>query len=62
MVVRDRSSNARSTVATILQEGDLQAAPPLAEAGTPQAAMREARARNAPGARLSGSFWWWDAI
>jgi DNA-binding transcriptional LysR family regulator len=48
MVVRDRSSNARLTVATILQKRGLQAAPPLAEAGTSQAAMREARARNAP--------------
>lgn len=48
MVTRDPSSNARWTVAAILREHELTAAPPLVEAGTPQAAMREARARNAP--------------
>lgn len=48
MVMRDPSSNARWTVAAILREHDLSAAPPLIEAGTPQAAIREARARNAP--------------
>jgi DNA-binding transcriptional LysR family regulator len=48
MVTRDPASNARWTVAAILREHELTAAPPLIEAGTPQAAMREARARNAP--------------
>ncbi|HYM55076.1 MAG TPA: LysR family transcriptional regulator [Solirubrobacteraceae bacterium] len=48
MVARDPSSNARWTVAAILREHELTTAPPLVEAGTPQAAMREARARNAP--------------
>ncbi len=48
MVTRDPSSNARWTVAAVLREHELTAAPPLVEAGTPQAALREARARNAP--------------
>jgi DNA-binding transcriptional LysR family regulator len=48
MVVRDPSSNARWSVAAVLRELDLVAAPPLLEAGTPQAAIREARARDAP--------------
>ncbi len=48
MVMRDPSSNARWTVGAVLREHELTAAPPLAEAGTPQAAIREARARRAP--------------
>ncbi len=48
MVTRDPSSNARWTVTAVLREHELTAAPPLVEAGTPQAAMREARAHNAP--------------
>jgi len=48
MVMRDPASNARWTVAAVLRENELTAAPPLIEAGTPQAAMREARARQAP--------------
>ncbi len=48
MVVRDPSSNARWTVGAVLREHELTAAAPLVEAGTPQAAIREARARNAP--------------
>lgn len=48
MVLRDPSSNARWTVDAALREHGLTAAPPLVEAGTPQAAMREARARKAP--------------
>lgn len=48
MVTRDPSSNARWTVAAILRERELTAVPPLVEAGTPQAAIDEARARNAP--------------
>jgi DNA-binding transcriptional LysR family regulator len=48
MVTRDPSSNARWTVAAVLREHELTAARPLIEAGTPQAAIREARARNAP--------------
>jgi DNA-binding transcriptional LysR family regulator len=48
MVMRDPSSNARWTVAAVLRESELTAVPPLVEAGTPQAAMREARARGAP--------------
>jgi len=48
MVTRDPSSNARWTVAAILREKELTAATPLVEAGTPQAAIREARARDAP--------------
>ncbi|HET8672392.1 MAG TPA: LysR family transcriptional regulator [Thermoleophilaceae bacterium] len=48
MVVRDPSSNARWTVDAALREQGLMAAPPLVEAGTPQAALREAQARKAP--------------
>ncbi len=48
MVLRDPSSNARWTVDAELRERGLAAAPPLCEAGTPQAAKREARARKAP--------------
>ena len=48
MVTRDPSSNARWTVAAVLRALDLEAAAPLVEAGTPQAAIREARARVAP--------------
>jgi DNA-binding transcriptional LysR family regulator len=48
MVLRDPSSNARWTVDAALREKGLTAAPPLVEAGTPQAALREARARKAP--------------
>jgi DNA-binding transcriptional LysR family regulator len=48
MVLRDPSSNARWTVEATLRERRLNAAPPLCEVGTPQAAKREARARKAP--------------
>jgi DNA-binding transcriptional LysR family regulator len=48
MVLRDPSSNARWTMDAALRERGLTAAPPLAEAGTPEAAKREARARKAP--------------
>jgi DNA-binding transcriptional LysR family regulator len=48
MVMRDPGSNARWTVEAVLREFELSLPPALAEAGTPQAAMREARARNAP--------------
>ena len=48
MVMRDPSSNARWTVTAMLRERELAQAAPLVEAGTPQAAMREARARSAP--------------
>lgn len=48
MVTRDPSSNARWTVGAILREQELTASAPLVEAGTPQAAIREARVRNAP--------------
>jgi len=48
MVMRDPSSNARWTVSAALRERELAQVPPLVEAGTPQAAMREARARRAP--------------
>jgi DNA-binding transcriptional LysR family regulator len=48
MVVRDPSSNARWTVDVGLRARGLTTAPPLVEAGTPQAALREAHARRAP--------------
>jgi DNA-binding transcriptional LysR family regulator len=48
MVMRDPGSNARWTVEAVLREHELSLPPALVEAATPQAAMREARARNAP--------------
>jgi hypothetical protein len=48
MVMRDPGSNARWTVEAVLREHELSLPPALVEAGTPQAAMREARDRNAP--------------
>lgn len=48
MVVRDPSSNARWTVDSLLRERELEPAPPLVEAATPDAARREATARGAP--------------
>ncbi|HEX8977614.1 MAG TPA: LysR family transcriptional regulator [Solirubrobacteraceae bacterium] len=48
LVVRDAGSNSRWTVEAVLRERGLVLAAPLVEAGTPQAAIREARARRAP--------------
>jgi DNA-binding transcriptional LysR family regulator len=48
MVMRDPGSNSRWTVEAVLREHELSLPPSLVEAGTPQAAIREARARNAP--------------
>jgi DNA-binding transcriptional LysR family regulator len=48
LVVRDAGSNSRWTVEAVLRERGLELAEPLAQAGTPQAAMREARAQRAP--------------
>ena len=48
MVMRDPGSNSRWTVEAVLEKRGLKLPPALVEAGTPQAAMREARARNAP--------------
>ena len=48
LVVRDAGSNSRWTVEAVLRERELQLAEPLVEAGTPQAARREARRRRAP--------------
>lgn len=48
MVLRDPQANARWTVDAVLHARGLELAPPLAEAATPVAARREARARNAP--------------
>ncbi len=48
MVMRDSGSNSRWTIEAVLREHEMTLPPPLAEAGTPQAAIREARARNAP--------------
>lgn len=48
MVMRDPASNSRWTVAAVLREHDLPAPPILVEAGTPQAAIREARSHRAP--------------
>jgi DNA-binding transcriptional LysR family regulator len=47
-VMRERGSNARWTVEAVLRERELSLPPALVEVGTPQAAMREARVRNAP--------------
>jgi LysR family carnitine catabolism transcriptional activator len=48
MVMRDAGSNARWTVDAVLREHELSPPPALVEASTPQAAIREARTRNAP--------------
>jgi DNA-binding transcriptional LysR family regulator len=48
MVVRDPSSNARWTVEAALAGAGLRPAEPLAEAPTPQAALSQARERQAP--------------
>jgi DNA-binding transcriptional LysR family regulator len=48
MVMRDPASNSRWTVDAVLRAHNLIDAPPLVEAGTPQVAKREARARKAP--------------
>jgi DNA-binding transcriptional LysR family regulator len=48
MVMRDPASNSRWTLAAVLREHGLALPPILAEAGTPQTAIREARARRAP--------------
>jgi DNA-binding transcriptional LysR family regulator len=48
MVIRDPSSNARWTVEAVLRERGLRAAPPLAQAATPAAALQEALNREAP--------------
>jgi DNA-binding transcriptional LysR family regulator len=48
MVLRDPGSNSRWTVGAVLETRGLKLPPALVEAGTPQAALREARARNAP--------------
>jgi len=48
MVTRDMGSNSRWTVDAVLREHGLEAVPPLAEAPSPQAAKREARAHRAP--------------
>jgi DNA-binding transcriptional LysR family regulator len=48
MVLRDPQSNARWTVEAVLHGRGLELAPPVAEAATPVAARREARARNVP--------------
>jgi hypothetical protein len=48
MVMRDTGSNSRWTVNAVLAERGLEMAPPLAEAASPQAAKREARAQRAP--------------
>jgi DNA-binding transcriptional LysR family regulator len=48
MVMRDPGSNSRWTVEAVLRERDMSLPPALVEAGTPQAAIREARVRNAP--------------
>ncbi len=48
MVMRDVQSNARWTVDAVLRARGLELAPPLAEAPTPGAALREARARGVP--------------
>jgi DNA-binding transcriptional LysR family regulator len=47
-VVRDPGSNSRWTVDAVLADQGLQLPEPLVEAGTPRAAMREARAKRAP--------------
>ena len=48
MVLRDPGSNARWTVEAELRGRGLELAPPIFEAATPAAALREALARNAP--------------
>ncbi len=48
IVTRDPASKSRWTVNAVLREHELPPLTPLLEAGTPQAAMREARAHNAP--------------
>jgi DNA-binding transcriptional LysR family regulator len=48
MVLRDPSSNARWTVEGVLAQRELRLTEPLAEAATPQAALADARRRNAP--------------
>lgn len=48
LVLRDAGSNSRWTVDAVLHQRGLALAPPLVEAGTPYAAMREARVRRAP--------------
>jgi len=48
MVMRDPESNSRLTIASVLRAHDLKPPPILVEAGTPQAAIREARSRCAP--------------
>ncbi|HET9103715.1 MAG TPA: LysR family transcriptional regulator [Solirubrobacteraceae bacterium] len=48
MVMRDVGSNSRWTVDAVLTERGLQAAAPLVEAASPQAARREAHAHRAP--------------
>jgi DNA-binding transcriptional LysR family regulator len=48
MVVRDAGSNSRWTVDAVLAEHGLEAAPPLVEAASPQAARRAAHAHRAP--------------
>ena len=48
VVVRDPASNSRWTVEAVLREHGLELPPPLVEAATPHAALREAEARGAP--------------
>lgn len=48
MVMRDPGSNSRWTVESVLRDHELSMPPALIEAATPQAAIREARARCAP--------------
>jgi DNA-binding transcriptional LysR family regulator len=48
LVLRDAGSNSRWTVEAVLRERGLEMAEPLAQAGTPQAAMREGRTKRAP--------------
>jgi DNA-binding transcriptional LysR family regulator len=48
MVMRDPASNSRWTVAAVLRDANLVLPPVLVEAGTPQAAIREARTHRAP--------------
>jgi DNA-binding transcriptional LysR family regulator len=48
LVLRDAGSNSRWTVDAVLRDRGLKIAAPLVQAGTPQAAMREARTKRAP--------------
>ena len=48
LVLRDAGSNSRWTIDAVLRDRGLEIAEPLAQAGTPQAAMREARVKRAP--------------